>query len=157
VQGARASLAGDFDGVFSTWGTICWMPDLDQWAGIVTSLLRPDGWLYLAEGHPYAFANAFPEDPYGASTMMVEDEPGDYMDRGAERTHTRTVDFSHGLGQIVSAVAGAGLQLDWLHEHDAVVWDLSRDLVRGDDRLWRRPGSDRPLSFSLRATKPGTR
>lgn len=73
------------------------------------------------------------------------------MDRAVARKHTVTFEHSHGLGEIVSAVAGAGLRLDWLHEHDGLPYDLG-GLEPGDDRLWRRPGSDRPLSFSLRAT-----
>jgi SAM-dependent methyltransferase len=152
VQDARAALDGEFDGVFTTWGTLVWLPSLPAWAAVVASLLRPGGWLYLADTHPYAAAIAFPDDPYGGSTPLRVESEGTYMDREVPREHTVTVEHSHGLGEIVSAVAGAGLRLDWLHEHDALPYDLG-GLVRGDDRLWRRAGSDRPLSFSLRATK----
>jgi SAM-dependent methyltransferase len=152
VQEARSALDGDFDAVFTTWGTLVWLPSLSEWASTVASLLRPGGWLYLADTHPYAAAIAFPEDPYGGSTPVRIESEGTYMDRAAEREHTATVEHSHGLGEIVSAVAGAGLRLDWLHEHDGLPYDIG-GTNRDDDRLWRRPGSDRPLSFSLRATK----
>ncbi|MCU1487047.1 MAG: putative SAM-dependent methyltransferase [Actinomycetia bacterium] len=157
VQDARAALDGDFDGVFATWGALVWLPDLDEWAGIVASLLRPGGWLYLAEGHPYALSLAYPELPYGGSQHVTFDEQGDYMDSSVVRTNTITHEYSHGLGEIATAVAGAGLHLDWLHEHDGLTWAMASTLERGDDGLYRRPGSDLPLSFSLRATKPGTR
>jgi SAM-dependent methyltransferase len=157
VQQARAAVEGDFDGVFVTWGALVWLPDLDEWAAIVASLLRPGGWLYLAEGHPYALSLAYSELPYGGSRLVVFDEQGDYMDESMVRTNTVTHEYAHGLGEIVTAVVGAGLHLDWLHEHDGLTWAMASTLARGDDGLYRRPGSDLPLSFSLRATKPGTR
>lgn len=154
VQDARAALDGDFDAVFVTWGALLWLPDVDEWAGIVASLLRPGGWLYLAESHPYAVGVAYPEQPYDGATPIRIDEPGDYKDPSAVRTNTVTVEYAHGLGEIVTALLGAGLQLDWLHEHDGLPWPLSPDLVPGTDGLYRKPGSFLPLAFSLRATRP---
>jgi hypothetical protein len=43
---------GPFDLVFVTWGTICWLPDLAVWAGVIASVLAPGGELYLADAHP---------------------------------------------------------------------------------------------------------
>jgi SAM-dependent methyltransferase len=154
VQAARTALTGEFDGVFTTWGTLVWLPDIAEWAGIVASLLGPDGWLYLADSHPYAITVAYPEVPYGDGAVTRFDEDGDYMDATLVRTHTVTHEYSHGLGDLVSAVTGAGLRLDWLHEHDGIPWQLGEPVVLGDDRLYRRPESTLPLSFSLRATKP---
>ena len=153
VQRARRALDGHFDGVFTTWGALTWLPDMDEWAGIVASLLRPGGWLYVADSHPYALSVAFDDVPYGGATVHRVDEDGDYMDRAAARTNTVTVEHSHGLGEIVTAVVGAGLRLDWLHEHPALPWPVGAAAVRGDDRLYRLPGSTLPLAFSLRATR----
>ena len=46
---------GSFDMVFTTWGTITWLPDLDVWARAVAHALRPGGALYLADAHPAAY------------------------------------------------------------------------------------------------------
>lgn len=52
-----ADLAGtDFDGVYTSWGVVCWLPDLDKWA-VVRRLVRTGEWFYLAEFHPYATAS----------------------------------------------------------------------------------------------------
>lgn len=154
VQDARRALDGAFDAVFVTWGALVWLPDMDEWAGIVHSLLRPGGWLYLAEHHPYAVGVAYPEQPYGGGAAVRIDEPGDYKDPAAERAHTVTIEYAHGLGDIVTALTAAGLRIDWLHEHLGLPWPLSKDLVLGDARLYRRPDSFVPLSLSLHATRP---
>ena len=43
---------GPFDLVFTTWGTICWLPDVKQWAKVIASVLAPRGELYFADAHP---------------------------------------------------------------------------------------------------------
>src|SRR6266566_241182 len=37
---------GPFDLVFTTWGTICWLPDVNKWAKVIASVLAPGGELY---------------------------------------------------------------------------------------------------------------
>ena len=46
-----------FDVVYSTWGTICWLPDIARWAKVVAEMLAPGGFLYLLEGHPFAIGS----------------------------------------------------------------------------------------------------
>ena len=43
---------GPFDLVFTTWGTICWLPDVKRWAKVIASVLAPGGELYFADAHP---------------------------------------------------------------------------------------------------------
>jgi SAM-dependent methyltransferase len=41
-----------FDVVYTGSGALCWLPDIHRWARTVANLLRPGGWLHLAEFHP---------------------------------------------------------------------------------------------------------
>src|SRR6266705_76318 len=43
---------GPFDLVFTTWGTICWLPDVKKWAKVIASVLALGGELYFADAHP---------------------------------------------------------------------------------------------------------
>jgi SAM-dependent methyltransferase len=43
---------GPFDLVFATWGTLCWLPDLRDWARVIDCVLAPGGELYCADAHP---------------------------------------------------------------------------------------------------------
>ena len=41
-----------FDIVFTSYGVLCWLPDLDDWARVASNHLKPGGVFYIAEFHP---------------------------------------------------------------------------------------------------------
>ncbi|MEU1285591.1 class I SAM-dependent methyltransferase [Kitasatospora sp. NPDC005856] len=146
VYGAAEALDGrTYDIVYTGYGALCWLPDLPRWARTVAALLTPGGFLYLAEHHPVADVlsedgRSFEED-YFERTPIVVDHPGTYADPDARLDATVTVQWQHGLGEVVTALTGAGLRLDFLHEH-----------AHGHFRV--PAGSPAPQSYSLRATLP---
>ena len=110
--------AGGYDLVFTGIGALGWLPDVDRWAQVVSELLRPGGRLFLREGHPMLLALADPrpdglvvvEHPYFTpAEPTVWDEEGTYVTTPVEFTHTVSHEWSHGLGEVVSAVLGAGM------------------------------------------------
>lgn len=154
---------GRYDLVFTSWGTIIWLPDIARWARVVAALLKPGGRLYFLDGHPAAWpldqadakAPLLPTHPYFRDTPMEFDGQGSYADGNAVFTHTRTVEWCHPLGAIVGALLAAGLRLTALREHDAATWQRWPVLVQGADGLWRMP-ADRPnlpLSVTIEAVK----
>jgi 2-polyprenyl-3-methyl-5-hydroxy-6-metoxy-1,4-benzoquinol methylase len=155
VDDAADLVEGDFDGVYTSWGVLCWLPSLDSWARTIVRLLRDGGWLYLAETHPAAIALRSPSYPYGGATAVYDDAHGDYTKADAIFEHPASWEWTHSLGEIVTAVAEAGLRIEWLHEHPYLAWHLNdqQNLRRCPDGLWEDPRSTLPLSFSLRATK----
>jgi SAM-dependent methyltransferase len=154
-----------FDLVYVTWGALSWLPDIGRWAEIVAGFLKPGGSIYLAEGHPSAMVldDEAPQPngdpgffaPYFHSEPLVLNEMFDYADRSARLTNSTTYQWIHPLGSVVTALIAAGLRLDWLHEHDAITWQLFKCLTEGPDGLYR--WADKrwlPLSYSLKATLP---
>lgn len=163
VRDAVAALADEppFDLVFTTWGVLMWLPDLARWAAIVAKMLKPRGHLYLAEAHPSAMVlgdggtagGRLPTaaTPYFMRDVMVVDAASGYAN-DQPLDNARTYEWHHGLGEVVTALLGAGLALEWLREHDAVAWPLFDGLIEGKDGLFRWPETAwLPLSFSLRA------
>lgn len=161
---AAILLPHGFDLVFVTWGALCWLPDIAGWARVVAALLRPGGQLYLAEGHPTAYvfddksrgADGKPGlfAPYLVRDPIPNEDPRDYSDPEARLENARSYNWIHPLGELVTALIDAGMRIDWLHEHDAVVWQMFACLTGGADGLYRWP--DRPwlpLAFSLLATR----
>lgn len=154
-----------FDLVFTTWGTITWLPDVVRWANVVANFLKPGGALYFADAHPAAhvFDDMADVDahgrpgffaPYFGSDPVPYDDPSDYADPAARLVNSRQVNWLHPLGDILGALHDAGLRLDRLHEHPRVTWRMFRCLVQDVDGCWTWP--DRPwlpLSVSLRAVR----
>jgi SAM-dependent methyltransferase len=162
---AAAAIAepGSFDLVFTTWGTITWLPDIARWAQVVAHFLRPGGALYFADAHPVAYvfddmAGVGAEGrpgwfaPYFGGEPLVYDDPSDYANPAAQLVNSRQVNWLHPLTDILGALHDAGLRFEWLHEHPRVTWRMFSHLVRDTDGCWTWP--DRPwlpLSVSLRA------
>ena len=158
--------AAPFDRVFVTWGAIGWLPDLAGWARVVAGLLAPGGSLYMAEGHPFAMVfdtQAAGDDgagrprwsaPYLDFAMYKDEAPADYTGDFPALEVGHEYWWEHQLGDILTALAEAGLRLDWLHEHDAVPWPMYSLLEAGADGMYRWPDKRwLPLAFSLSATK----
>jgi SAM-dependent methyltransferase len=154
VDDAVAATGGAFDGVYTSWGVLCWLPSIGEWAQVVCELLRVGGWLYLADTHPYATAARWPSYRYGGTVGIFDEDQGDYTDLDARFEHPEAWEWNHGIGEVVTALAAAGMRISWLHEHTTVGWNLSdASLAQRADGAWEIPGSTLPLSFSLRATK----
>lgn len=165
VHDAVDALGGEqFDIVYVSLGALCWLPSVDAWAGQVGALLRTGGRFYIHDGHPLAWAMSddgleieytYFEEP----EPFVDDSDVTYADGDARLTSTRSYEWNHGLGQIVTSLIRRGLRIDRLEEHDWTVWQRWPFLVPDDDGLWRMPaGRPRiPLTFTIVATGTGTR
>jgi len=160
---AMLAEAGGFDRVFVSWRALCWLPDMRAWAGVVAHFLRPGGYLALAEAHPAAYvlddsvktADGRPGwfAPYLGRAPIPMDNPLDYADPQARLVNSRTVEFLHPLSDVISGLLAAGLRLERIAEHDAIVWQMFECLIH-DGSTFRWP--DRPwfpLSYSLRAER----
>jgi SAM-dependent methyltransferase len=159
---------GEFDLVYTGVGALCWLPSIRRWAGVVAALLKPGGRLFIREGHPIMWSLA---DPLPASGELVIDLPyfertdpytwhegGTYVETSAVFSHITTHEWSHGLGETVTALFDSGMQLTGLTEHDTVPWEaMPGRMVCGEDGEWQlaeRPWR-MPLSYTLQAVKAG--
>ena len=154
-----------FDLVYTGIGALCWLPDIRRWAAVVASVLRPGGRLFMREGHPVLWSLADPrpdgllalEYPYFEQREpTVWDEGGTYVQTDQVFTHNLTHEWNHGLGEIVTALFDAGLELTALEEHDSVPWDAMPGQMTaiggGEFRLSDRP-ERLPHSYTLQARR----
>ena len=149
-----------FDIVYTGRGALNWLPDIERWAGVVAELIRPGGFLYLTEFHP--FTEVFGDDDltvehdyFQDENPRVWDEPGTYADFDAETVHNLTYEWNHTFGKVISAVSAAGLGVELLHEFDYTKfarWPILEKV--GFDNYRLPTGTPRiPLMYSLRARK----
>lgn len=168
VYESATTLAGrNFDFVFTGTGAINWLPDIRGWARVVASLLRPGGTLHLHEGHPMLWTIDHERNddllavrfPYFETIAPMEmAEGGTYTDGDTSKmTSVATVEWNHGLGEIVQAVIDAGLMITMLVELPYCEWLALPRLMeeRSDGTNVVRDRPERlPLSYTLRAQKP---
>ena len=159
VHDAMAALGRTYDVVFTGGGALNWLPSVRRWAGVVAELLRPGGFLYLAEFHPLALVFAKGEQrvayPYlEHEEPILIDDPGTYADRDAPTVHNRTTEWNHGLGEVVTALVDAGLVLERLQERVTIFYDFTGWLVERSPGVWAAPEGELPLLYSLRARRP---
>jgi SAM-dependent methyltransferase len=154
-----------FDLVYTGIGALCWLPDIDRWAQVVSELLAPGGRLFVRDGHPmlWALADTRPdrllvvEYPYfERPEPSVWTDGGTYVQTDVTFETTTVHEWNHGLGEILTALLSRGLRITGLAEHDSVPWDAlpgqMEQLAGGEFRLVDRPWR-LAHSYTLQATK----
>ena len=95
------------------------------------------------------------EDAAASVTPTVSAASADDTDGTQLGEHAVSVDWQHGIGDVVSALLAAGLRVELLHEHDYTLFPRFPHLLVEGDRYTQPPGSPRiPLIYSIRASKP---
>lgn len=154
----QAALEGRFDIVFTSYGVLGWLPELETWAQNIARYLKPGGKLVLVEFHPavWMFNNAFTEVAYSYFNREVieETEQATYADSTAE-INLNSHGWNHALAESISALLEAGLQIDRFEELDGSPHDCFQRTVKGDDRLYRIEGMEGklPMVFALVASR----
>ncbi|MFN8246109.1 MAG: class I SAM-dependent methyltransferase [Ferruginibacter sp.] len=102
-----AHLHDTFDIVFSSYGTVGWLPDLDRWASLINRYLKPGGRFIFAEFHPvvWMFDNDFTTVQYNyfKDEAIVENESGTYANREAPISH-QSVTWNHSLSELMGSL-----------------------------------------------------
>lgn len=125
-----------FDVVYCAYGVVCWLPNLETWAEGIAAVLRPGGRFVIVDFHPTAmmfdkYWNHVYDYYSGGEPLTEEDGVGDYVaEAGGGLTPAGFVEgvqdfenphrchlFRWGLGEVVTAIAGAGLRITVLEEY----------------------------------------
>lgn len=167
IEEAPAKISERFDMAYVTWGALNWLPDLKPWAETIAALLKPGGFLYLAEFHPLAQAIDMNETGAGGRLAIAYPMIGkararqwtsdtDYADEKTRLAIDKTWEWNHGLGEVLSNLIGAGLRIDYFREHPFLAWRSFPAMVAIDDRFFGLPDTlpAVPLAYSLKAVKP---
>ena len=148
-----------FDIVFTSYGVLCWLPDIDRWAKVVSNYLKPGGVFYIVEFHP--FTDAFEESESGDMRpaygyfhheFFFESDGPSYA--GSELIAGPNYEWAHSLGEIVTALTNSGLRIEFLHEFPFTRYRAYPSMEQDGDGWWRFPkhNDSFPQMFSIRAT-----
>jgi ubiquinone/menaquinone biosynthesis C-methylase UbiE len=147
-----------FDIVYSSYGTIGWLPDLDKWAKIISKFLKPAGQFVFVEFHPvvWMFDDNFEylKYQYLNSGAIVESENGSYADKTAEISQEYVM-WNHGLSEVINSLINNNLELNSLNEFDYSPYNCFNQTVEFEMKKYRIKHLDNkiPMVYSIVATK----
>lgn len=149
-----------FDVVFTSYGVLCWLPDIAGWARVVARFLRPGGTFVIVDGHPVAdcFEEVdgrlelryplFQPEPFASVTSAT------YADGEAVLPERQSFQWSWTVAGMVSSLIDAGLRVERLRELPLGHWRRFPSMSLDDGGWWRLPDDPLPQLVACRAVKP---
>ncbi|MEZ4363996.1 MAG: class I SAM-dependent methyltransferase [Kofleriaceae bacterium] len=152
-----------FDLVFTSYGVLKWLPDIQRWGEIVARYLRPGGTFFLVEFHPFTYVFDYDRAEQIAHPYFVGDDPISYdeegtyadLDAGPKTVH-RAHSWPHPVSRVISALLRAGLHLESFEEYPySTLGCFPFVREQGPERFVHKthPGMV-PLLYSIKATRP---
>ncbi|QYJ67803.1 class I SAM-dependent methyltransferase [Flavobacterium litorale] len=148
----------EFDIVFTSYGTIGWLPDMEKWASIVSRYLKPKGQFIFADFHPvvWMFDDAFTDIAYSYfnKQTIFETIAGSYTDNDADIS-TDIISWNHSIADVLSNLLKKGLQLKEFKEYDYSPYDCLEGMEEFETGKFRikKMGNKIPMVYALRAEK----
>lgn len=147
-----------FDIVFTSYGTISWLPDLDKWANVIEHFLCPGGQFVFAEFHPvvWMFDDDFKKVGYNYFNdgPIIETEEGTYANPSAD-IKVEYITWNHSMSEVFTSLLGAGLTIHQMQEFDYSPYNCVRHMEEFETGKFRIKHLENniPLVYSLRAEK----
>jgi 2-polyprenyl-3-methyl-5-hydroxy-6-metoxy-1,4-benzoquinol methylase len=147
-----------FDIVFTSYGTIGWLPDLTKWANVVSKFLKPNGKFIMAEFHPvvWMFDNDFEAIFYNYFNIVpiIEDESGTYADRYSE-IEAKTITWNHSTSEVLNSLIQSGLEINSFNEFDYSPYNCFNETEEFEPNKFRikHLGNKIPMVFSILAIR----
>lgn len=147
-----------FDIVYTSYGTIGWLPDMDKWAAIISRFLKPNGKFVFVEFHPvvWMFDDDFTEIKYNyfKDTPIVETEQGTYADKNAA-VELESITWNHSMSEVLNSLIVSGLEINSLNEYDYSPYDCFNNTLKINPKKYRIKHLDNniPMVYSIVATK----
>ncbi|MDD3627143.1 MAG: class I SAM-dependent methyltransferase [bacterium] len=153
----------EFDIVYTSQGVLCWLKDLKALAELISYYLKPGGFFYIMEGHPFSmvFNNEKEGEmeihyPYFHSDepIIEEETYSDYSDR-SYFPENPTFEWVWSLSDVFNSLINAGLTIIEFNEHDKLFYRAFPGMVKDEEGWWILPKfrGKIPLNFTLKCRK----
>ncbi|NJM78560.1 MAG: class I SAM-dependent methyltransferase [Flavobacterium sp.] len=147
-----------FDIVYTSYGTIGWLPDLDKWAKVISKALKPNGKFIFVEFHPvlWMFDDNFTkiQHHYHNEKPIIETYSGTYANKEAE-VSTSEIGWNHSLAEVFQALLNSGLQIDHFNEYDYSNYNCFNEMIEFEKGKFRIKHLENkiPMMYSIVAFK----
>ena len=147
-----------FDIVFTSYGVIGWLPDLDKWAAVINNFLKPGGMFFIAEFHPVLWM--MDDDLLSLKYSYFNDEvietisTGTYGDRYADISG-KEYGWNHSFAEILGSLLKYDLQITEFKEFPFSPYNCFNNTVKGTDNMYRIQNLENklPMLFTIKAKK----
>ncbi len=156
VYDLKDHLDEKFDIVFTSYGVIGWLPDLDNWAEIISLYLKTGGTFYMAEFHPvvWMFDDEFTHIKYYYDNreVIITENEGTYTDRDAA-IKGKEYSWNHSISEVLNALINAGLKIEFFNEYMYSPYPCFRNTVETEKGKWHIKGMEGkiPVVYSVKA------
>lgn len=158
VYDVNKHIKKQFDIVFTSYGTIGWLPDLQPWANVIASRLKNGGTFFMADFHPIVWMFDYQKEgnpmlyKYNQKEVIYEEYSGTYANTSDEMI-TKEYGWNHGLGAIITALTNEGLQIEYLKEYDESPYNVLPDLQKTKSGMFVTKEKLYPLIYTLKVKK----
>ncbi len=148
-----------FDIVYTSYGAINWLNDLDKWAKIISRYLKPNGIFYMVEFHPFIYTlnnNSEISDSYFKSQALETAVEKSYTDRSkVSNENLKHVEWHHSLSEVLNSLITNGLKIEFLNEFPYQVYNCFPNLTENEKGRWvsDKYGGKIPHMYSVKAKK----
>jgi SAM-dependent methyltransferase len=153
-------LMKEFDIVFTSYGTIGWLPDLDRWAKIISGFLVPGGKFIMADFHPviWMYDDEIDKTHYSYFNRgpIVEVSQGSYAD--AKGPLQESISWNHSISELLESLLKNGLRLDSFSEYDYSPYNCFKDMTEIEPGKFQIKAKEGilPMVYSLLMVKSGS-
>lgn len=147
-----------FDIVFTSYGVIGWLPELESWGKMIAARLNKGGTFFITEFHPivwmFDYLETKPVLKYGymQDEVIYEEYEGTYANQNSKMV-SKEYGWNHGLSEVINALTKAGLHIEYLKEFDESPYDVLPNLEKTESGMFVTKDKLYPLIFTLKATK----
>ncbi len=155
----RKYLSETFDIVFTSYGTIGWLPKLQPWAKVVAESLNTNGIFVMCDFHPFVWImdEEYRTIKYSYFNLeVIESETtGSYASHPNLHEPLKEFGWNHSFSDLLGALLAEGLQLEIFNEYDGSPYNCFPEMEIGTDGLFRFShwGKKIPLVYGIRFRK----
>jgi len=146
-----------YDIIFTSYGTVGWLPDMNAWANIIARFLKPGGKFVMVDFHPvvWMFDDEFKyiQYSYFNQEVIIEQNEGTYADRNADIKNT-SYGWNHDLSEVLNALIQAGLKIEIFNEYNFSHYNCFKHAEKTEDGNYiiQHLGDKIPMMYGIMAT-----
>lgn len=149
----------NFDIIYTSYGALNWLDDLNKWADIINRFLKPGGVFYMVEFHPFIYS--LKEDleigeSYFKTSKIETSVEGTYTDGSKDvKRNLKNIEWHHSLSEVLNSLIDNNLRIEFFNEFPYQVYNCFKNMIEIDNGKWvfEKYRDKIPYMYSIKATK----